>query len=140
MGGIEQVLLTPLRIIKGESGDVMHALKQPEESFQGFGEAYFSTVHPGAVKGWKKHRMMILNVIVPVGSIKFVLYDGRLGSSSYQSVQEIIISPEYHTIRWKQRIFRYKMTPFLTRDLHEENSYHRRNGICGRPAGQETGA
>jgi dTDP-4-dehydrorhamnose 3,5-epimerase len=94
MGAIEGVGITPLRIIKGESGDVMHALKQPEESFQGFGEAYFSTVHPGAVKGWKKHRMMILNVIVPVGSIKFVLYDGRLGSSSYQSVQEIIISPE----------------------------------------------
>jgi dTDP-4-dehydrorhamnose 3,5-epimerase len=94
MGAIEGVVLTPLRIIKGESGDVMHALKQPEESFQGFGEAYFSTVHAGAVKGWKKHRMMILNVIVPVGTIKFVLYDDRLGSKSYQAIQEIIISPE----------------------------------------------
>ena len=94
MGGIEQVLLTPLRIIKGESGNVMHALKQQEESFQGFGEAYFSTVHARAVKGWKKHRRMILNLIVPVGTIKFVLYDDRLASSTYQAIQEIILSSE----------------------------------------------
>ena len=94
MGGIEQVLLTPLRIIKGESGNVMHALKQQEESFQGFGEAYFSTVHERAVKGWKKHRRMILNLIVPAGAIKFVLYDDRLGSITYQAIQEIVLSPE----------------------------------------------
>ncbi len=94
MVAIEEVLLTPLRVIKGESGDIMHALKQQEESFQGFGEAYFSTIHSQAVKGWKKHRKMILNVIVPVGKIKFVLYDARLASKSYQTIQEIILSAE----------------------------------------------
>jgi dTDP-4-dehydrorhamnose 3,5-epimerase len=94
MGDIEGVMLTPLRVIKGESGDVMHALKQQEESFQGFGEAYFSTVRPGAVKGWKKHRRMLLNVVVPVGAIKFVLYDPRLGSNSYQMIQEVVLSLE----------------------------------------------
>ena len=94
MGAIEDVLLTPLRVIKGESGDVMHALKQQEESFQGFGEAYFSTIHPRAVKGWKKHRKMVLNLIVPVGTIKFVLYDARLSSKTYQAIQEIILSPK----------------------------------------------
>jgi dTDP-4-dehydrorhamnose 3,5-epimerase len=94
MGDIEGVMLTPLRVIKGESGDVMHALKQQEESFQGFGEAYFSTVRPGAVKGWKKHRRMLLNVVVPVGAIKFVLYDPRLGSNSYQTIQEVVLSIE----------------------------------------------
>jgi dTDP-4-dehydrorhamnose 3,5-epimerase len=94
MGTIEGVYLTPLRLIKGESGDVMHALKQHDDSFHGFGEAYFSTVHALAVKGWKKHRKMILNVIVPVGVIKFVLFDDRLGSISYQTFQEIILSLE----------------------------------------------
>jgi len=94
MGNIEGVLLTPLRLIKGESGEVMHALKRYEESFHGFGEAYFSTVHLQAVKGWKKHRGMILNVIVPLGVIKFVLYDDRPGSNSYHTIQEIILSLE----------------------------------------------
>jgi dTDP-4-dehydrorhamnose 3,5-epimerase len=94
VGSIEGVLLTPLREIKGESGNVMHALKAHEESFHGFGEAYFSSVYPRAVKGWKKHRKMILNLIVPVGAIKFVLFDDRPDSISFQLIQEIILSTE----------------------------------------------
>jgi dTDP-4-dehydrorhamnose 3,5-epimerase len=92
MGSIEGVLVTPLRVITGDSGNVMHVLKQQEESFQGFGEAYFSTVNAGALKGWKKHRKMILNLVVPVGKIKFVLYDDRPESRSFQNFQEFILS------------------------------------------------
>jgi dTDP-4-dehydrorhamnose 3,5-epimerase len=94
MGAIKDVVLTPLRIIKGESGDVMHALKQHEESFSGFGEAYFSTINPKFVKGWKRHKMMTLNLIVPMGAIKFVLYDDREESESFNTVQEVIISAD----------------------------------------------
>ena len=75
MGSLKGVSLTPLKIIGGESGSVLHALKEAEGSFNGFGEAYFSTVEQGAVKGWKNHQRMTLNVIVPVGRIQFVLYD-----------------------------------------------------------------
>ena len=94
MGHIDDVIVTPLRIIYGESGDVMHALKQPEHSFRGFGEAYFSTVNNGAVKGWKKHQRMILNLVVPLGTIRFVLYDERPGSKSFQTFQELTLSRE----------------------------------------------
>jgi dTDP-4-dehydrorhamnose 3,5-epimerase len=94
MGAINDVLLSPLRLIKGESGNIMHVMKQRDEAFQGFGEAYFSTVHTGAVKGWKKHQKMILNIVVPVGMIKFVLYDDRFESKSYQTIQEVILSLE----------------------------------------------
>jgi dTDP-4-dehydrorhamnose 3,5-epimerase len=71
------VSLTPLKIIHHPKGDIMHALKKSEASFNGFGEAYFSTVVGGEIKGWKMHRKMILNLIVPVGTIKFVLFDDR---------------------------------------------------------------
>ena len=94
MGVINEVVLTPLRIIPGDKGEVMHALKQPESSFQGFGEAYFSTVQKLAVKGWKKHQRMILNLVVPAGSIRFVLYDDRAGSKSFKTIQEITLSKE----------------------------------------------
>ena len=53
----------------------MHALKAEEHSFVGFGEAYFSTVDQGAVKGWKRHRRMTLNLVVPVGLVEFVTYN-----------------------------------------------------------------
>ncbi len=93
MGFIDGVRLTPLKIIEGGTGNVMHALKGIEESFCGFGEAYFSTVSHQAVKGWKRHRQMILNIIVPVGAIRFVLYDGREESPTYGGIQELQLSP-----------------------------------------------
>jgi dTDP-4-dehydrorhamnose 3,5-epimerase len=89
---IDGIVLTPLRIIKGESGNVMHALKSIEKTFAGFGEAYFSTVEKYAVKGWKKHRQMTLNLIVPAGEILFVLYDAREKSLTQSMVQEINLS------------------------------------------------
>jgi dTDP-4-dehydrorhamnose 3,5-epimerase len=94
MGVISGVMITPLRIIRGDAGDVMHALKQQEISFQGFGEAYFSTVRKQAVKGWKKHRRMVLNLIVPAGAIRFVLYDDRIGSETFKTVQQTVLSRE----------------------------------------------
>lgn len=92
MGEIEGVLLTPLKIIEGTDGNVLHALKKQENAFSNFGEAYFSTVRFLAVKGWKRHREMTLNVVVPVGAIKFVLYDGRKDSSTYKEIQEVELS------------------------------------------------
>lgn len=94
MGVIEEVRLTPLRIISGDSGVVMHALKQHESSFHGFGEAYFSTIEKQAVKGWKKHKRMVLNLIVPAGAIRFVLYDDRPTSKSFQTIQELMLSKD----------------------------------------------
>lgn len=67
--------ITPLKRIPTPGGDVMHGLKAAEESYAGFGEAYFSTVEKGSVKGWKRHNRMTLNLIVPVGGVEFVVYD-----------------------------------------------------------------
>lgn len=89
---IEGVILTPLKIILGEFGDVLHAIKRTESSFSGFGEAYFSTIKKGAVKAWKRHREMTLNLVVPCGEIKFVLYDERPESSTCGEISEITLS------------------------------------------------
>ncbi len=72
---IKGVQLSSLKNIKVEGGNVMHALKKSDSSFQGFGEAYFSCIHSNAIKAWKKHKKMTLNLIVPVGIIKFVIHD-----------------------------------------------------------------
>jgi len=74
---IKGVILTPLKQIYHPKGDVFHAMKKSDMGFTNFGEAYFSTVHAGDIKSWKKHLRMTLNLIVPVGEIRFVLYDDR---------------------------------------------------------------
>ncbi len=75
MDKINGVTLTPLKRIEHEKGDVLHGMRKSEDSFFGFGEAYFSTVIKGEVKAWKCHKKMVLNLIVPVGTVKFVVKD-----------------------------------------------------------------
>jgi dTDP-4-dehydrorhamnose 3,5-epimerase len=68
--------LTELKIIEQPQGCVMHGIKASDPGFSGFGEAYFSTVNKGCIKGWKLHREMTLNLVVPSGEIRFVVHDG----------------------------------------------------------------
>ena len=89
---LDQIQVIPQQQISTAGGDVWHALKSSEDSFIGFGEAYFSTVEKGAVKAWKRHREMVLNLVVPVGSVRFVLFDDRPDSSSVGKYQEITLS------------------------------------------------
>lgn len=77
---MEGVLLTPLKQLFNPKGDVFHGMKKSDPGFTTFGEAYFSTVHQGDIKPWKKHHRMTLNLVVPVGEIRFVLHDDRPGS------------------------------------------------------------
>jgi dTDP-4-dehydrorhamnose 3,5-epimerase len=76
-------VITPLRRITTPKGDVYHGLKASDDSFKGFGEAYFSVILHGMTKGWKYHREMTLNLVVPVGTIEFHLrsQDGKLTES-----------------------------------------------------------
>ncbi|MGA3133040.1 MAG: WxcM-like domain-containing protein [Terracidiphilus sp.] len=81
----------PLRVIAHPKGDVRHAIKASESTFHGFGEAYFTTILPGHTKGWKKHRLMHMNLVVVQGEVAFHVHDEQsghtdtyiLGSSNY---------------------------------------------------------
>lgn len=79
---IDGVFLTPLKQINHPKGDVFHAMKQSDPGFNGFGEAYFSTIHFLDIKPWKKHLRMTLNFVIPIGEIRFVLYDDRVESKT----------------------------------------------------------
>ena len=95
---IEGVRVTPLRQIVDERGKVMHMLRSDSQGFSGFGEIYFSTVFPGAIKGWHVHSRMTLNYAVPVGRIKFVLYDDRADSSTRGEIQEFFLGPDNYQL------------------------------------------
>ena len=99
MGGLVQsetaiagVVFTPLKVIEVPDGNILHGMKNIDAGFNGFGEAYFSIIKPNTIKGWKRHFEMTLNLIVPTGAIRFVLYDDREGSGSQGSFQEVILS------------------------------------------------
>lgn len=77
---LEQIVITPLKRISVPGGDVLHAIKCTDDGFRDFGEAYFSMVEFDAIKAWKMHKRMTLNLVVPVGEVRFVFYteDGEM--------------------------------------------------------------
>lgn len=72
---LDSIILTPLQRIPANGGDVLKVLTKEDPGFVAFGEAYISIVNPGAVKGWKRHREMTLNLVVPSGKVRVVFYD-----------------------------------------------------------------
>ncbi len=94
---MDGVILTPLKQIYNPKGDIFHAMKKSDNGYDGFGEAYFSTIYKGDIKGWKKHTKMTLNLIVPVGKIKFVIYDDK----TEESFSVILSQKNYHRLTVK---------------------------------------
>jgi dTDP-4-dehydrorhamnose 3,5-epimerase len=96
---IDGVLITPLKQIRHPLGDVYHGMKKSEEGYCGFGETYFSNVNSGEIKGWKKHLRMTLNLVVPVGKIRFVLFDDRNESQTKGNFIDLTLSTDnYHRL------------------------------------------
>ena len=93
---IEGVVLTDLKMIHHPQGDIYHAMKKSDEGFEGFGEAYFSTIKENEIKGWKKHQEMTMNIIVPIGAVTFVLFDDREKSKSTNNYFSVTLSPSYY--------------------------------------------
>jgi dTDP-4-dehydrorhamnose 3,5-epimerase len=91
---IDGVIITPLKKISDSRGAVLHMLRSDSDVYESFGEIYFSIVYSGIVKAWHFHKHMTINYAVPVGQIKFVLYDDRDDSPSNGEVQEITLGEE----------------------------------------------
>jgi len=86
------VRLTPLKKIATDNGEVLHALRNTDQDYRTFGEAYLSTIRQGSIRAWKKHRELTLNIVVPLGEIRFVLYDDRDDSPSYGQFEDLTLS------------------------------------------------
>jgi len=94
---ISGVIISPLNKIENPLGNIFHGMKASDKGYNGFGEAYFSTVKYVIIKPWKKHLKMTLNLIVPVGKIRFVLFDDRADSSTNGQFMDISLSMDNYS-------------------------------------------
>lgn len=115
---IDDVILTSLGIIEVEGGNVLHAMKQEDKGFSSFGEAYFSTIEHKVIKGWKRHFEMTLNIVVPIGHIRFVLFDDRDNSKTQGFYQEVSLSRNNY-----QRLTVPPMIWFAFEGIAKESSF-----------------
>ena len=89
---IEGIKINPQKIISMNDGDIMHAMKASDQSFIDFGEAYFSMIRPKTIKAWKMHLSMTLNIVVPIGKVRFVMIPDSSNLNNISNYQEVILS------------------------------------------------
>ena len=88
---IQDVLISDLKVIEVEPPKQHHSSKLDDTGFKKFGECYFSYIDYRFIKGWKRHSLVTLNLTVPLGIIKFVMFDSRENSKTYKKFQEVSI-------------------------------------------------
>jgi dTDP-4-dehydrorhamnose 3,5-epimerase len=96
--GLEGVVLTMPPTFTDDRGTVMRMVRRTDRHFQGFGEIYFSSVLPGVVKAWKKHRSLVAIYACMSGRVRMVLYDARPDSHSFGEVREVDMGPEDYLV------------------------------------------
>ncbi len=89
---IEGVLFSPVKKINHENGDLFHIIRNFDKGFSGFGEVYVSTINYSEIKAWKKHVEMTVNMVVPCGRVKMIIFDDRPHSTTYGLFNEFIMS------------------------------------------------
>jgi dTDP-4-dehydrorhamnose 3,5-epimerase len=89
LNSLPPVIATPLCRVKHPKGDVFHGIKSSDIGYTAFGEAYFTSIIFGETKGWKKHTTMIMNIIVPLGIVRFHLLDETVKQTAVYEVGEV---------------------------------------------------
>jgi dTDP-4-dehydrorhamnose 3,5-epimerase len=85
---IEGVIVQPLSQIADNRGSVLHMMTRDSELLKQFGEVYFSEIHPGKIKAWKRHKKQTQNLAVPLNKIRLVIYDNRSSPSTHGKIAE----------------------------------------------------
>ena len=88
---IQGVLFSPVKRISHKYGDLFHIVRNFDNGFCGFGEAYISTIKYNEVKAWKRHFQMTANMVVPSGRVKIIIFDDRSGSITNGVFNEYIL-------------------------------------------------
>jgi len=89
---LDGIVIEDLRSIPDERGYIKHIMKKSQFPLnQDFGEVYLSCIYPGIVKGWHLHKRQTQNYVCIKGNIKLVLFDMRESSSTFNSLQEIVM-------------------------------------------------
>lgn len=94
---IDGVTVRPLHRFRDARGQVLKMLEATDPEFKGFGEVYFSTVRPGAVKAWRRSPAWRSYRVVH-GAIRLVLADRRAGSPTHGALDEIAMDDDHDVL------------------------------------------
>jgi dTDP-4-dehydrorhamnose 3,5-epimerase len=77
MTKLKNIKIIKMKSFKNNKGNVLRAFRKNEKNIGNFGEVYFSWINKNKIKGWKLHKKMHMNLVVPVGLVKFVFCENN---------------------------------------------------------------
>lgn len=110
MNDLKKIKVFKLQKFKNPKGNVLRGFRKNDKFLKNSAEIYFSWINKNAIKGWKLHKKMTMNLIVPIGKVKFVFYNGK----NFKSI--IIGEKNYNRIFVPNNIF------FAFQNLYKEKS------------------
>jgi dTDP-4-dehydrorhamnose 3,5-epimerase len=88
---IEGVKIKPLQRKVDDRGYLFEVLRDDDELFIRFGQAYITACFPGVVKAWHCHQRQWDHLCVIAGNAKLGLYDDRPASPTRGQVMSLVI-------------------------------------------------
>lgn len=89
---IRGVKIKKLKLLTDERGRLMELLRSDERIFSRFGQVYFTTAYPKAVKAWHYHKKQDDYFACVKGAMRLALYDARTKSKTYKEINEFRLS------------------------------------------------
>lgn len=97
---IDGVFVQELRWYSDQRGSLSVLLRSDQQELNGseIGQIYVTTVRPGVVKAWHRHKEQTDRMVGLRGQTLLVLMDGREDSPSYGAVVEQVLGDRHHTL------------------------------------------
>tara|TARA_B110000483_G_C17957220_1_gene450595 strand:+ start:301 stop:720 length:420 start_codon:yes stop_codon:yes gene_type:complete len=86
---------TKLKIISTEGGNVLHGYLKSNPDKIDIQEVYFSTIKMNQIRGWKMHKTMTVNLVVPMGKVKVHLIQENALEKKYERFEETLSQNPY---------------------------------------------
>ncbi len=85
---IDGVVLEKLVVEADERGRLVPLFRADDEGLGGFGQVHVSTLYPGVVKAWHRHRETTDTITCVSGMVRVGLCDERRGSKTENELNE----------------------------------------------------
>ena len=95
---IEGVRIKKLQTVPDQRGFVMEILRDDEECFEKFGQAYVSGTYPGIVKAWHAHEIQTDSFCCLQGNVMVGLFDDREDSPTRGQTMKIVLGELNRTL------------------------------------------
>jgi len=128
MNILDHIKVNKISSIESEGGSIHKILCHAENSFKGFGEVYTSSIKKDAIRAWKYHEKMTLNLTILSGKVQFVFSDGighfKLFLLDSNDLFRLTVPPNiWYGFKGQQN----SIILSLTNIIHDEKEIRRKN-------------